>query len=98
MDSVPISKFEHRVARWASRLHKERKPLRVTQRGETSLVVFPKDVYREFIDEMEKLKALEIRLLIAAGERDIALGRVYTHQQVGRMLGLTPPKKKKGRK
>ena len=55
MPTVPISKFEHRVARWAKHLKKTRQPL-------------------------------EIKLLVDAGERDVAAGRVYTHEQVGRML------------
>lgn len=94
LDTIPISQFEHRVAKWAARLKRERKPLRITQRGETTLVVFPKDLFVEWAADREKTQALELRLLIAAGERDFALGRYHTHEEVGRMLGLTGRKKK----
>jgi PHD/YefM family antitoxin component YafN of YafNO toxin-antitoxin module len=96
MAAIPISEFEHRVAQWVEHLRKTREPLEITQRGHANLVVMDKDTYEEWKADRERLQALEIKVLVEAGERDIAAGRVYSHQQVGRMLGLMPkPKKKK---
>lgn len=86
LDTIPISQFEHRVAKWAARLRKQRKPLHVTQRGRASLVVLTKEQFDELQADRQRAQALEIRMLIAAGERDIAAGRVYTQKQVEKRL------------
>lgn len=95
MPSVPISQFEHRVARWASRLKKNREPLEISQHGYTSLVVLDKDTFEEWKADRERLQALEILLLVQEGERAIAKGRVLSHEAVGRRFGLAPRKKKR---
>lgn len=95
MDSVPISKFEHRVARWASRLRKEGRALRVTQRGETSVIVLPEQVYEELQKDKAEKEALQIKALIEAGDRAFREGRFVTHEEVGRRLGLLPARKRR---
>jgi PHD/YefM family antitoxin component YafN of YafNO toxin-antitoxin module len=84
--TVPISKFEHRVAQWAKHLKKTRQPLEISQHGRSDIVVLDQQTFQEWQLDRERLQALEIKLLVDAGERDIAAGRVYTHEQVGRML------------
>lgn len=93
--TIPISEFEHRVARWIEHLERTRKPLEVSQRGKSKIVVMDKETYDEWERQRELLQALEIKLLVEQGERDIAAGRVYTHEQVGEMFGFLPKKKQR---
>lgn len=86
MAAIPISEFEHRVARWVIRLKKQREPLHITQRGKPALVVLSQDLFEEWTAERQKAQAFELRMLIEAGERDIAAGRVYTQEQVEKRL------------
>lgn len=86
MPTVPISKFEHRVAKWAKHLKKTRQPLEVSQHGRADIVVLDQQTFQEWQSDRERLQALEIKLLVDAGERDIAAGRVFSHEEVGRML------------
>jgi PHD/YefM family antitoxin component YafN of YafNO toxin-antitoxin module len=95
MPAIPISEFEHRVARWVEHLRKTREPLEITQRGRANLVVMDKETFEEWKADRERLQALEIKVLVEAGERDIAAGRVHSHEQVGKMLGLTPRRSKR---
>ncbi len=86
MPSVPISEFEHRVAKWAKVLSKTRKPLEITQRGRTNLVVMHKATYDQIQKELLQKQALEIKLLVEEGERAIREGRYYTQEQVEKMF------------
>jgi len=89
MPSIPISEFEHRVAKWAKVLSKTREPLEITQRGRTNLVVMDKASYDQIQQDRLRMQALEIKLLVDAAERDIAEGRVYTQEEVeGRLRKL----------
>ena len=95
MDIIPISQFEHRVAHWAARIRKQRRPLHITQRGKTSLVVVSKDLFDQWQRQQEELQALEIKLLIEAGDRAFREGKFVTHEEVGRRLGLIPRTRKR---
>ncbi len=86
MASVPISEFEHKVARWADHLKKTREPLEVSQRGATHIVVLDKATFDELKADRERLQALEIRLLIDEGERAFARGETVSHAAVGKRL------------
>lgn len=83
MPSVPISEFEGRVARWAARLRKSQDPVEVTQRGKPTLVILNKEAYDRLVSY---LNALEIKLLVEAGERAFAEGRFITHEEMTRRL------------
>jgi predicted transcriptional regulator len=45
--------------------------------------------------QSERLRALQIKQLVAQGERDIAEGRFLTHAQVGRKLLQRPRRRKR---
>lgn len=92
---VPISEFEHRVAKWIAHMEKTREPLEVSQRGHTKLVVMDKTTFEELKEERERLRALEIKLLVEAGERDIAAGKLLTHEQVERMARQKPRRRRR---
>lgn len=95
MLTVPISEFEHRVAKWIAHMEKTREPLEVSQRGHAKLVVMDKTTFEELKDERERLRALEIKLLVEAGERDIAAGRLLTQEQVERMARQKPRRRRR---
>lgn len=86
MPTIPISQFEHRVAKWAKHLKKVRLPLEISQHGRADIVVLDQQTFQEWQSDRERLQALEIKLLVDAGERDLAAGRVLSHAQVGRRL------------
>jgi PHD/YefM family antitoxin component YafN of YafNO toxin-antitoxin module len=85
MAAVPISEFEHRVAKWIAHLEKTRQPLEISQRGRTKMVAIDAASYERLLADQELLHAIEIKLLIEAGERDVAKGRLLTHEQVEKM-------------
>ncbi len=85
MAAVPISEFEHRVAKWIAHLEKTREPLEISQRGRTKIVALDAASYDRLKADQELLRAIEIKLLIEAGERDVAKGRLLTQEQVERM-------------
>ena len=85
MAAVPISEFEHRVAKWIAHLEKTRQPLEISQRGRTKIVALDAASYEQLKADQELLRAIEIKLLIEAGERDVAKGRLLTQEQVERM-------------
>ena len=86
MATVPISEFEHRVARWATELRKTREPLEISQRGRASLVVLDKQTFDDWTADRERLQAMEIKLLVDAGTRAFARGRSVTHTEVAKRL------------
>lgn len=86
MAAIPISQFEHRVARWATELRRTREPLEVSQRGVTKLVVLDLETFQQWKADRERLQALEIKLLVDAGEQAFARGDFQSHEQVGRAL------------
>ena len=89
MAAVPISEFEHRVAKWIAHLEKTREPLEISQRGRTKMVAMDAATYEEWKKSRELLQALEIKLLVEEGERAIREGRFKTHEEVGRKFGIT---------
>ncbi|GEM_PF-678799 len=97
MTSIPISEFEHRVARWISHVEKTGEPLEISQRGRAKLVILHKNTFEQWKAERERHQALEIRLLVEAGDRAFREGRFQTHEEVGRRLGLLPGRKKRRR-
>ncbi len=84
--TIPISEFEHRVARWAEHLRKTGEPLQVSQRGRTSLVVLDSQTFERWRLDRERLQALEIKLLVQEGEKAFRRGRWLPHQAVGKRL------------
>lgn len=86
MASVPISQFEHRVARWTKEVERSREPLEVSQRGVTRLVVLDRQTFEEWKADRERLQALEIRLLVDAGEAAFRRGKFKSHEEVGQLL------------
>lgn len=98
MPTIPISKFEHRVAKWVKHVKKLRQPLEISQHGRTDIVVLDQQTFQEWQSDRERLQALEIKLLVDAGERDIAAGRVLSHEQVGRILRKKPPRRNSRRR
>lgn len=95
MASVPISQFEHRVARWTKELERSREPLEVSQHGVTKLVVFDRQTFEVWKAGQERLRALEIRLLVTAGEEAFRRGAFKSHAQVGAMLARPPRRKRR---
>lgn len=89
MAAVPISEFEHRVAKWIAHLEKTRQPLEISQRGRTKIVALDAASYEQLKADQELLRALEIKLLVEAGDRAIREGRTMTHEEVGRKFGIT---------
>lgn len=96
MASVPISQFEHRVARWSKELERTRAPLEVSQRGVTRLVVLDRETFEEWKADRERLQALEIRMLVTAGEDAFRGGKYQSHEEVGR--SLEKKRRKRGRR
>lgn len=86
MAAIPISQFEHRVARWANEVKRTREPLEVSQRGVTQLVVLDRETFEEWKADRERLQALEIKLLVDAGEESFRRDTAVSHEQVGRTL------------
>jgi PHD/YefM family antitoxin component YafN of YafNO toxin-antitoxin module len=86
MPTVPISQFEHRVAQWSDELKRTREPLEISQRGNIALVVLDRETFEEWKNDRERLQALEIRLLVDAGERAARAGKVKSHAAVGRLV------------
>lgn len=95
MASIPISEFEHRVARWIAHLERTREPLEILQRGRGKVVVLDKSTFEEFKSDRERLQALEIKLLVEEGERAYKEGRFVTHEEVGRRLRRARPRGKR---
>jgi len=95
MQVVPISEFEHRVAKWIAHLEQTREPLQISQRGRTKMVAMDKATFEELQADRERLQAIEIKLLVEAGERDIAAGRTIAHEEVERMVRQRPPRRKR---
>jgi PHD/YefM family antitoxin component YafN of YafNO toxin-antitoxin module len=97
MAVVPISEFEHRVAKWIAHLEKTREPLEISQRGRTKLVALDKATFDELKADRARLQAIEIKLLVEEGERAFREGRFLTHEQVGQRLGLARPRRRRRR-
>jgi len=95
MTSIPISEFEHRVAKWIAHLEKTREPLEISQRGRAKLVVLDKTTYDQWKADRELTQALEIKFLVERGLEDIRKGRVYTQEQVEKMLFAADRKRKR---
>lgn len=96
MASIPISQFEHRVARWSKELERSREPLEVSQRGVTRLVVLDRQTFEEWKADQERLRALEIRMLVDAGEEAFRRGEFRSHGEVGELLTKKP--RRRGRR
>ena len=94
MPTIPISEFEHRVARWVEHLQKTREPLEISQRGRTHIVVLDKATFEEWKADRERAQALEIKLLVQEGERAFKRGRFRNHEDVGKRL-RTPRQRRK---
>jgi len=95
MPTIPISEFEHRVARWVEHLQKTREPLEISQRGRTHIVVLDKATFEEWKADRERLQALEIKLLVQEGERAFARGRFYSHEEVDKRLRASGRRRKR---
>ncbi len=97
MPAVPISEFEHRVAKWIAHMEKTREPLEVSQRGRTKMVAMDAATYEKWKKAWERIQALEIKLLVEAGERAVREGRYKTHEEVERQFGLARARGKRKR-
>ncbi|MCD8553770.1 type II toxin-antitoxin system Phd/YefM family antitoxin [Seleniivibrio sp.] len=76
----PISYIKANAAEVLKQVNETRSPIVITQNGESKAVLMDAGSYQEMMDAMAMLK------IIAMGEKDIAEGRVLTHEEVGKKL------------
>lgn len=67
-DIVPLSRFRAELAETVRRVRESRRPVVVTQHGESSVVVLDVDQYQALLDEVETARD------IVAAERELAEG------------------------
>ena len=94
-DIIPIAELKANLSDVVRSLDR-RRPLVITLNGKPAAVIMsPKEYDRILYRERVLAKINE-------GLRDVAEGRTYSHEEVGRMIEasfeLAPPKKKKKRK
>jgi prevent-host-death family protein len=76
----PISYIKANAAEVLKQVNETRSPIVITQNGESKAVLMDAGSYQELMDAMAMLK------IIAMGEKDIAEGRVLTHEDVKKRL------------
>ena len=68
-DIVPLSRFRAELADTILRVRESKRPVVVTQHGETSVVVVDVEEYQKMVEELETIRD------IAAARSDFAAGR-----------------------
>ncbi len=76
----PISYIKANAAEVLRQVNETRSPIVITQNGESKAVLMDAGSYQEMMDAMAMLK------IIAIGEKDIAEGRVSSHEDVKKRL------------
>jgi len=76
----PISYIKANAAEVLKQVNETRSPIVITQNGESKAVLMDAGSYQELMDAMAMLK------IIAMGEKDIAEGRVSSHEDVKKRL------------
>ncbi|MGE4267974.1 MAG: type II toxin-antitoxin system Phd/YefM family antitoxin [Deferribacterales bacterium] len=76
----PISYIKANAAEVLKQVNETRSPIVITQNGESKAVLMDAGSYQEMMDAMAMLK------IIAMGEKDIAEGRVSSHEDVKKRL------------
>lgn len=71
--------------------------LDVSQRGVTKLVVLDRETFEQWKADRERLQALEIKLLVDAGEEAFRGGKYVTHEQLGRKLARRGPRRSRAK-
>ena len=79
-DIKPLSEFRANAAKFVKQVKETKRPLILTQHGKSSAVLLDVAAYQALIEKLELIQEIQI------GEKQIAEGKYYTHEQVKQRL------------
>ena len=87
---IPITDFQRQAGQIIGSLADSDEPVIVTQRGRAAAVIISADRYEEIEDDLKRLDELELLELVEEGKRQVAAGKVISHDEVKRKLKFKP--------
>ncbi len=79
-DIIPLSEFRINTAKFLKQIEETKRPLILTQHGNSTAVLLDVASYQTLIEKIELLQDIQI------GERQIKEGKLLTHEQVKQEL------------
>ena len=87
---IPITDLQRQAGQVIASLADSDEPVIVTQRGRAAAVIISTDRYEEMEDDLKRFDELELLELVERGRREIAAGKVISHDEVKRRLNFKP--------
>ncbi len=79
-DIIPLSEFRANTAKFLKQIEETKRPLILTQHGNSTAALLDVASYQTLIEKIELLQDIQI------GERQIKEGKLLTHEQVKQEL------------